>query len=383
MARHKRRPQQPRETIEEEQMAAAKKQAAPESTQQAQTPPAPSSAAAVPGAEIGGLFGSPPIAALAIFVLVGLALALLRAGASMLSPLILAFIMVTISLPVYGWLQKRGVGKGLAIVLLALGIMVVGLLLALLAWLSVQRLISGLNNHLEAIETSTRALITSTGIGNAEGTSRAIAQLFATLAGTIVSVVTQFSISAILAAFLIIEAPRFGRLLNTSMKNLPFLGMTPQVMQAAVAYILVRLRLNLLTGLAFGLFLWIIGVDYALLWGIITVFLSFVPYVGLVLAAIPPVVLALAERGWVWALVVIVAVTAINFTVENVLAPQMTGKTLSLSPAVVFVAFLFWIWILGPVGALTAMPLTVLLMLTFEKYESTRWVAELIGAPPS
>jgi predicted PurR-regulated permease PerM len=100
---------------------------------------------------------------------------------------------------------------------------------------------------------------------------------------------------------------------------------------------------------------------------------------GLVLAATSAILLALVEFGVGRAAVVVVAVVFINLIIENVVAPTYTGKTLSLSPAVVFVSFLFWVWLLGPIGALLAMPITVLLMLTFGRYESTRWLAQLIG----
>ena len=94
---------------------------------------------------------------------------------------------------------------------------------------------------------------------------------------------------------------------------------------------------------------------------------------------IPPALLALAESGWLQALIVVIAITAMNLTVENVLEPGYTGKRLQLSPTVVFLSFFFWAWLLGPIGALLSMPITVLLMLVSQRDEGTRWMAQIIG----
>jgi AI-2 transport protein TqsA len=74
--------------------------------------------------------------------------------------------------------------------------------------------------------------------------------------------------------------------------------------------------------------------------------LSFVPYIGLVLAVAPAVVLALAEFGVTRAVLVIAGVVVINVLAENV-----------LSPTVVFLSFIFWAWLLGGPGAFLALPI--------------------------
>ena len=79
------------------------------------------------------------------------------------------------------------------------------------------------------------------------------------------------------------------------------------------------------------------------------------------------------------ALLVVIGVTVINVSVENIVAPVYTGRGLSLSPLVVFIAFFFWAWLLGPVGALLAMPITVLIMLILQGDERTRWLARIVG----
>ena len=116
-----------------------------------------------------------------------------------------------------------------------------------------------------------------------------------------------------------------------------------------------------------------------MLWGVLTFFLSFVPYIGLVLAAVPAVVLALAEFGLSRAVLVIAGMIVIDTLVENVLSPMMMGRGLSLSPTIVFLSFTFWIWLLGAPGAFLAIPITIFVAVMFGTFPETRWLASIMG----
>ena len=120
--------------------------------------------------------------------------------------------------------------------------------------------------------------------------------------------------------------------------------------------------------------------DFPLLWGILTFFLSFVPYIGLVLAITPAVVLGLAEFGLTRAVIVIVGVVLINLLVENVLSPMMMGRGLNLSPTTVFLSFIFWAWLLGGPGAFLAVPITLFVISMLDTFPETKWLASLMGA---
>jgi AI-2 transport protein TqsA len=140
-----------------------------------------------------------------------------------------------------------------------------------------------------------------------------------------------------------------------------------------------RAIVNLVTGAGITVMLFLLGVDFALLWGILTFFLSFVPYIGLVLAVTPAVVLALAEFGVTRAVLVIVGVIVINILAENVLSPMMMGRGLNISPTIVFLSFIIWAWLLGGPGAFLALPITLFVAVMFDTFPETRWLASLIG----
>jgi AI-2 transport protein TqsA len=121
-------------------------------------------------------------------------------------------------------------------------------------------------------------------------------------------------------------------------------------------------------------------VDFPLLWGILTFFLSFVPYVGLFIALTPAVVLALVEFGLSRAMLFIVGVIVVNIVAENVLSPMLMGRGLNLSPTVVFLSFILWAWVLGGPGAFLAVPITLFVIGMLETFPETRWLANLMGA---
>ena len=125
--------------------------------------------------------------------------------------------------------------------------------------------------------------------------------------------------------------------------------------------------------------MFLLGVDFQLLWGILTFFLSFVTYIGLVLAVTPAVVLALAEFGVTRAVLVIVGEIVINVLAEDVLSPVMMGRGLNISPTIVFLSFISWAWLLGGPSAFLALPITLFVAVMLDIFPETRWLASLTG----
>jgi predicted PurR-regulated permease PerM len=329
---------------------------------------------------------SPLTRTLAGIALVGFYLILLHLGAPVLVPVMFAFFLIALALPVFQWLQKRGLKRGLALFLLILLLLAGGLFLLSLGLASIASLQSGLQQYsqdLSARMTELSAALAGAGV-DLSGVSEQIAALSSTvltgLLGAIASVLSNGVVSIVIVAFFLLESDRFLSIVRKGViKDRPMLSQLPAVGQTAVAYFGIRARLNLITGTGVTLICLLLGVDYPLLWGVLAFFLSFIPFIGLAIAMIPPALLALAESGWVQALIIIVGVTAINLLIENVLEPGMTGKRLSLSPMIVFLSIFFWGWLLGPVGGLLSMPITVLLLLVFQHNEGTQWLANIIS----
>jgi predicted PurR-regulated permease PerM len=144
-------------------------------------------------------------------------------------------------------------------------------------------------------------------------------------------------------------------------------------------YLKVKSLMSLGTGIGVGLFLTVLGIDYAVLWGLLAFLLNFVPNIGSLLAAVPPVALGLLDYGIGRAVVVAIAIIAVNMRVSNVLEPRLMGRSFGMSPWMVFVALLFWAYVLGSVGMILAIPLTVALKLGLEMSDRTKWLAALMA----
>ena len=124
----------------------------------------------------------------------------------------------------------------------------------------------------------------------------------------------------------------------------------------------------------------ICGVDFALLWGLLAFLLNYIPTLGMFIATIPPVVVALIQFGPGSALLVLAGYGVINFTLGNFVEPRIMGRALGLSPLVVFMSMVFWGWLWGPIGALFAVPLTMVIRDLLANTEDLRWAAVLLGS---
>ncbi|HEY9766161.1 MAG TPA: AI-2E family transporter [Chroococcales cyanobacterium] len=132
---------------------------------------------------------------------------------------------------------------------------------------------------------------------------------------------------------------------------------------------------NALSSVALTLEFFFFRIDLALFWGILTFFLAFIPEFGLMLASIPPIILAFVQHGPLTACLILGIGIILNGVMDNFVTPRFTGKGLFLRlPTIVFSAIL-WLWIFGPLGAFLAVPLTLMVRAILESDEKTRIVA--------
>lgn len=138
---------------------------------------------------------------------------------------------------------------------------------------------------------------------------------------------------------------------------------------------------SVLTGAATTLFMWSLGVDFALLWGGLAFLLNFIPNIGSIIAVIPPILITWLQFDGdpVRTLIVFFGLGIIQNVIGNYMAPRMLGRSVALSPLVVFVAMIFWGWLWGLMGFLLSVPLTVAVRIVCENVEGLRPFAVLLG----
>ncbi|MCB1616105.1 MAG: AI-2E family transporter, partial [Pseudomonadales bacterium] len=150
-------------------------------------------------------------------------------------------------------------------------------------------------------------------------------------------------------------------------------------------YMTIKGWISLATGACITLWLLILGVDYAVLWGVLAFLLNFIPNLGSIIAAVPAVLLALVQIGPGTAALAGTGYLLANIIMGNVIEPRFMGKGLDLSTLVVFLSLVFWGWTLGTVGMLLSIPLTMAVKIALESYDETRWIGVILssGVPES
>jgi predicted PurR-regulated permease PerM len=159
---------------------------------------------------------------------------------------------------------------------------------------------------------------------------------------------------------------------------MPVVGRVTALTEDVRKYMTVLTGVNFLVGLGDTVFLLFLGVDYALLWGLLAWFMGYIPSIGFIIALIPPVLMAYAQYGLPTALVVLVGYVLINGGVQNFYQPKVMGDRLRISPVIVFIGLFVWGYLLGGIGAILAVPMTLLVLIIMENFEGTRPLAILM-----
>ena len=147
-------------------------------------------------------------------------------------------------------------------------------------------------------------------------------------------------------------------------------------------YLSVKTLVSLLTGAIAYLVLVLLGVQYALLFGLLTFLLNYIPTFGSILAGILPAIYALATQDWGTVAVIVITYLAINFALGNFLEPKVLGRELNLSPLVIVISVVFWGSLWGVVGAFLAVPLTASAQIVLASQERTRSIAVMLASRP-
>ena len=306
----------------------------------------------------------------------------IRASANIINPILLAVVLTIAVLPIPSRLTKRGM-KGWMAMVVTIGTVAVLLgAVILTVFFSVTRLTTDLPEYMDdtaqQIDEVTTSPDSGTSAESPPDTSQLndIARFFTS---SLVNIVVQMGIALFIFFFMIsaaISLPEASRLgLDPTG---PTLGRVSTLTEDVRKYVSVLTLINFAIGAGNVVLLLILGVDYALLWGLLAWFMGYIPSIGFMIALIPPVVLAFAEHGLQTALLVLIGYVVINGGTQNFIQPKMMGDRLRMSPVVVFIGLFVWGYLLGGIGAILAVPLTMLVLIILENFEVTRSIAVLM-----
>ena len=315
-------------------------------------------------------------------------LAGLKAGQPLLVPLVLSVFLAVLAAPLVLWMQRHRVPTIVSVPLVVLGVVAVLAAVGGFVGSSVNAFVAALPRYqtgLEDVVGGGARWLTAHGI---DLSSRRMRTLFkpsavvSVIGGTLTQLAAALSNALLVIltmAFILFEVTALPRKIRTAMGDPEAdLSRFSKVTTEVQNYIVIKTYVSAATGFLVWLLLVILGVDFAALWGLIAFLLNYVPNLGSIIAAVPPVLLATVQFGFGRAMIVAAGFFAINMMIGNVVEPNLLGRRLGLSTLVVFLSLIFWGWLWGPAGMLLSVPLTMVVKIFLEHNPEWRWVAILM-----
>lgn len=303
---------------------------------------------------------------------------------------LISFFLALLGTPPVLWLKEKHIPSGFAVFI----VMTVMIAIILLISVQIGSSFRGFISELPALQTRIQeqvleltALLKSKGIVVNKKffleyvNPEAIMKLTADLLTGLSSVISDLVLILLTVTFILLEVSSFPLKLRAVLGDPK--QKFPQFTKFAndmKRYMIIKTLISLATGILIATWLYILNVDYPVLWGFLAFLLNYIPNIGSIVAAIPAVILAFIQLGIGSAAMVTLGYIAVNFIIGNVIEPRLTGRKLGLSTLVVFISVIFWGGLLGLVGAILSIPLTMTLKFAFESNESTRWIALLLGS---
>ncbi|MGK0361361.1 MAG: AI-2 transport protein TqsA [Bradymonadia bacterium] len=295
-------------------------------------------------------------------------------------PFVLALLFMYGMAPVVDLLMKRGrFGKGLAITAALTLAAVVSVAVIALVNHSVQSLMQNadlysarlngmvgqVRGSLEGFGLSAQSLTDA--IGNVP-----IPKLAGMLANEAIALVSNGFLVLIFLIYMLL-----GRTTTPSED----VGMRVQIETRIKRYIVVKVGLSAVTGVATTVILSLLSVELAVVFGLMAFFLNFIPNIGSVLATLLPVPVVLMDPSLsTTAMALAISLPGVvQLLVGNVVEPKIIGDSLELHPITVLLSLIVWGMLWGIVGMVLAAPLTAVFKIVADNFEITRPLAALMA----
>ena len=191
----------------------------------------------------------------------------------------------------------------------------------------------------------------------------------------------------IFVGFILFEASYFKEKLEAAFENrsdrINRIG--HDLMSQVSRYLTAKFFISLANGLIFALGFYLVGLEFAVAWGVIQFLLNFIPTIGSIVAGIGISLSALIQF---WPnpgpiIVVLIIILAVNIILGNIMDPKIIGDHVGISPLMIMISLLIWGWIWGFAGMLLAVPMTVIIKIVCENIPIMEPVSVLIGSRKS
>ncbi len=329
---------------------------------------------------------NPFIISLAAIVII---LAGVKYAESIISPLLIALFITAISGPAMFWLLNKKVPSGIAVAIIILTISVFFFFISSVlssSFNSFSQNIPEYQMRLLEITSTSAKLLDKFGIHFEMAELSKIFNLGKVMGlvgstfNQVLGALTNIFLILMMVIFLLLELTCFRSKLGYISKNpTQTMARLGNVSQTISQYFKIKTMTSLLTAIPIIIVLSIIDIDFPIMWGIVAFLLNFVPNIGSIIAAVPVILLALVQFGFLAAGEVALLYLVMNNLIGNFIEPKLMGHSLGLSTLVVFLSLVFWGWLLGPVGMFLSVPLTMAFKIVMDSNDDTRWISILLS----
>jgi predicted PurR-regulated permease PerM len=314
----------------------------------------------------------------------------LRTASSIVVPFFLSIFIAVMCASPFSWLRSKRVPAAIAIILIIA--VFIGVMFGIGAYIGAS--VSEFSQQLPAYQNRLKeemVLVITWFQGYGVNISEKVIidyfnpgsamEIIANILSSLGSVLTNSFLILFTVVFILLEASSFSaKLIRVFGGSEATLTTIDKILESIEKYFTLKTWISLVTGIAVTVWLMILGINYALLWGLVAFLLNYIPNIGPFIAAIPTILFALVDAGLGPSSLAALGYLIIKTILGDIVEPVFMGRGLSLSMLVVFLSLVFWGWVLGPVGMLLSVPLTMIIKIGCEGFPSTRWIAMLLDS---
>lgn len=305
-----------------------------------------------------------------------------------ISLILMSLVITLLAIPALVWLKKKGIPNTAAVAIITLAACLIIAAIVYLTVFSFQMLLNDMPQFQQELSqrlAELTSLLSTFGITINTESIRSVdlKEIFSVgFAGitTIAEALMFLFFVGVTSFFMLLEAPRLSERFEARYgKDSQTVRQFGRMSGYIIDFIVVRTETNFIHGILFGSFLSVMGIHGAFLWGMLTFLLGYIPYFGLLIAAIPAIFFAWLQFGLMGAVAVVVVVCILNLIVENPIFSFLTSRKYEIPALIVILSVIFWGWLLGIVGMLFAIPCTLICLLAFQLSDELRWINEFLG----
>lgn len=311
---------------------------------------------------------------------------------SVISLILVAGFLAVLGVPMVHWLVKKKIPSSVGVLIVIAGFIGILTLIGLSVGISVKSIINAApfyQTRLQEQFISLKTLLAGMGITVNDSdilgyaNYNTLKNLGTSLAAGMGSLLSNTILILLTVAFILLESSSFPvKLRKTLGEPKAVFPEFSKFIGDIRRYVVIQTAVSLSAGILAGAWLAVLGIDFAILFGLLTFLLNYIPNVGSVVAIVPAAIIAFIQFGIGRCALAVGGYALIIFVIGNIVQPKLMGQKLGLSTLVVFLSLLFWGSLLGVIGMILCVPFTMLLKFVLERSENTRWIAALLGRVP-